>query len=35
LYKQEGYELAHEQDDGNIEKQMEKKLDKLKINYKE
>jgi len=31
----EGYELAHEQDDGNIEKQMEKKLEKLKNNFKQ
>jgi len=31
----EGYELAHEQDDGNVEKQMIKKLEKLKVNYKQ
>jgi len=31
----EGYELAQEQDDGNVEKQMEKKLEKLKINFKQ
>ncbi|KAG4082869.1 Sec20-domain-containing protein [Neocallimastix lanati (nom. inval.)] len=31
----EGYELAQEQDDGNVAKQMEKKLEKLKLNFKQ